>query len=77
MRVFRPGHTWLPGNVVKCFRPVSFTVKIDVRRHQDHLSKRSTSTLILTDDTSIDNPTIETATQQSQTNPPHNCCHPN
>ena len=47
VRDLRPGHTWLQGKVVKCSGPVSYRVKIDngqvIRRHQDHLRKRSTS----------------------------------
>ena len=43
MRDFRPGHTWLPGKIVKCSGPVSYRVKIGdvqvVRRHQDHTGK--------------------------------------
>ena len=41
VRDFRPGHTWLPGKIVKCSSPVSYKVQFDndqiVRRHQDHL----------------------------------------
>ena len=40
---FRPGHTWLPGKIIKCSGPVSYKVQFDndqiVRRHQDHLRK--------------------------------------
>ena len=69
---FRPSHAWLPGNIVKCSGLVSFRVKIDngqvVCRHQDHLRKQSTPTLIMTDDTSTDNPMIKTSAQQPQRN---------
>ena len=52
---FRPGHTWLPGKIVKCFGPVSYKVQFDndqiVRRHQDYLQKRSSPALIMTEET--------------------------
>ena len=42
---FRPGQCWLPGSVIKSSGPVSFKVKLSngqiVRRHQDHIRKRS------------------------------------
>ena len=63
---FRPGHTWLPGKIVKCSGPVSYKVQVDsdqiVRRHQDHLRKRSSPSLIMTEDTG--NPIVETAPRQ-------------
>lgn len=45
VRNFRPGQCWLPGSVIKSSGPVSFEVKLSngqiVRRHQDHIRKRS------------------------------------
>ena len=47
-RNFRPGTPWLSGQVVKVSGPVSFEVKLTdgqiVRRHQDHLRKRTEAT---------------------------------
>ena len=73
---FRPGHTWLQGKIVKCSGPVSYRIKLNngqlVRRHQDHLRKRSTLALILTDDITIDGSNVERALLQPRRNPPHN-----
>ena len=71
VRDFRPGHTWLPGKIVKCSGPVSYKVQLDndhiVRRHQDHLQKRSSPALIMTEDTG--NPIVEAAPKQLRRNP--------
>ena len=76
VRDFRPGHTWLPGKIVKCSGPVSYRVKIGdgqvVRRHQDHLRKRSTPALVRTDDICTENATIETVPQRPRRNPTRN-----
>ena len=65
--------TWLPGKIVKCSGPVSYKVQLDndqiVHRHQDHLRKRSTLALIMTEDTSTGTPIIEAAPQQPRRNP--------
>ena len=46
-RNFRSGPVWLPGVVAKVCGPVSYTVKLEigitVRRHVDHLQKRTSS----------------------------------
>ena len=80
VRDFRPGHAWLPGKIVKCSGPVSYRVKIGddqvVRRHQDHLRKRSTPALVWTDDICTENATIETVPQRPRRNPTRNRCCP-
>ena len=52
-RDFRQGQSWLTGIVVRGLGPVSFEVKTNdgqlIRRHQDHLRKRSSQTLIWSD----------------------------
>ena len=78
---FRPGHTWLQGKIVKCSGPVSYKIKLDngqlVRRHQDHLRRRSTSAFILTDDITVDSSNVERAPLQPRQNPPRNRRCPN
>ena len=80
VRDFRQGHTWLQGKIVKCSGPVSYKVKLDngqvIRRHEDHLRRRSTPALILTDDI-VDTPNVERAPNQPRRNPPHNRRCPN
>ena len=45
VRNFRTGQPWLPGQVVRVSGPVSFEVELTncqiVRRHQDHIRKRT------------------------------------
>ena len=47
VRNFRPGRPWIPGHVVRLSGPVSLVVKLTngyvVKRHQDHVRKRSES----------------------------------
>ena len=80
VRDFRQGHTWLQGKIVKCSGPVSYKVKLDngqvIRRHEDHLRRRSTPALILTDDI-VDTPNVERAPNQPRRNPPRNRRCPN
>ena len=49
-RDFRQGQSWLTGTIVRGLGPVSFEVKTSdgqlIRRHQDHIRKRSSQTLI-------------------------------
>jgi len=55
---FRPGQTWLTGTVVKRQGPVSYKIKTEngqiIRRHQDHLRKRANSTIVLSDDVTVE-----------------------
>ena len=66
IRDFRPGHTWLPGKIIKCSGPVSFKVQFNNdqigHRHQSHLQKQSSPALIMTEDAG--NPVIEAAPRQ-------------
>ena len=65
---FRQGQSWLTGTIVKCSGPVSYEVKTDdgqlIRRHQDHLRKKSVQPL------SWHNDSVVTDDRQTDPNPP-------
>ena len=58
VRDFRQGQSWLTGTIVRGLGPGSFEVKTSdgqlIRRHQGHIRKRSSQTLIWSD-TSVTN----------------------
>ena len=57
-RDFRQGRKWLTGTVVKYSGPVSYKIKTEngqiIRRHQDHLRKRAESSIMLSDDLTVE-----------------------
>ena len=77
-RDFRQGQSWLTGAIVKCSGPVSFEVKTSdgqiIRRHQDHLRKRSAQTLIWSNGSVADDPPSNNpGSSQPRQNPPRHC----
>ena len=74
-RDFRQGQSWLTGTIVKCLGPVSFEVKTTdgqmIRRHQNHLRKRSSQTLVWSDGSvTNDSPPNNPGPSQPRQNPP-------
>ena len=78
---FRQGQSWLTGIVVRGLGPVSFEVKTNdgqlIRRHQDHLRKRSSQTLIWSDSSvTKDLPPDNPSPSLPRRNPPRQCRRP-
>ena len=78
-RDFRQGQSWLTGTIVKCLGPVSFEVETSegqrIRRHQDHLRKRS-QTLIWSDSSVANDLSSNPGPSQPRRNPPRQCRRP-
>ena len=76
-RDFCPGQSWLMGTDVKRQEPVSYKIKTDneqiIHCHQDHLQKRAKSTIMLSDDVTVEQPPVnDNVSPIIHRNPPQN-----